>query len=418
MTVLLTRRDLLRLTGASALASLPGVRGLAFAATPAAPRILLVVHLRGGCDALHLVSPADDPHFVAARPPELRTLADGPDAGHALAQGPDPAIDFRLHKAAAGLAELYRDRTLAVVHAVGLPDSNRSHFVATDMIEHGVGRTAALTRTGNGWLARYLDGAGGTGQAACAGGAVSGEFTGHADTVAVPNLDGGFGLAGGKEAESVLAALYADAAGAVGRTGRRTLAAVHEIDSRLARDVQNKVVPYRPPGAVYDTAGPFGVALRTAAELVKMEIGLSALSVDIGGWDTHEYQPGRFNNAVTQLSNGLAGFWNDMTAYHDRLLVVTVSEFGRRFRANKSNGTDHGRAGAMMVMGGRVEGGRIFGRWPGLDSPRLEEGVDLAVTTDYRLVLTEILTAHGGRAPAPAVFPDYRPTAPLGLLRA
>jgi uncharacterized protein (DUF1501 family) len=118
-----------------------------------------------------------------------------------------------------------------------------------------------------------------------------------------------------------------------------------------------------------------------------------------------------------QLARGLATFWDDMAAYHDRLLLVTVSEFGRRFRSNKSNGTDHGRAGLMAVLGGRVNGGRILGSWPGLDSARLEEGVDLAVTTDYRLVLSEILAAHGGRKLAPQIFPDYRPSAPLGLFR-
>ena len=414
--VRITRRDLLRLAGASGVAAaLPGLGSLAFAASPA--KILVIVHLRGGCDALNLVSPADDPQFVAARPPELRVLADGPDAGHALADGPHPGIDFRLHKAAAPLAELYQARQLALVHAVGVPDANRSHFVATDMIEHGVGRTSALTRTASGWLARYLDGMASAAEAACAGAAVSGEFIGHADTVAVPNLDGGFGLPGGKESESVLTDLYRSAPGAVGDTARRTLAAVQKIDRHLVRDAANKIQPYRPPGATYDSAGGFGVALRTVAQLVKMEIGLAAVSVDIGGWDTHEYQPGRFNNAVAQLANGIAGFWNDMADYHDRLLLVTVSEFGRRFRSNKSNGTDHGRAGLMAVLGGGVNGGRIFGSWPGLSAQQLEEGVDLAVTTDYRLVLSEILMAHGGRKITPLVFPEYKPTAPLGLLR-
>jgi uncharacterized protein (DUF1501 family) len=415
---LLTRRDLMRFAGASGIAASPSLRGLAFAAPAAPPGILVVVHLRGGCDALNLVSPADDPHFIAARPPELRVLAEGPDAGHALAGWPDAAIDFRLHRSAAPLAELYQQGQLAFVHAVGLPDANRSHFVATDMIEHGVGRTSALARNASGWLARYLDSSGAAAEAACAGAAVSGEFTGHADTVAVPNLDGGFGLPGGKESEAVLAALYGGAAGQVGSMARRTLAAVQKIDRRLARDAGNKILPYRPPGAGYESAGGFGLALRTAAQLVKMEIGLAAISVDIGGWDTHENQPGRFNNAVLQLATGLAGFWNDMAPYHDRLLLVTVSEFGRRFRSNKSNGTDHGRAGLMAVLGGRVNGGRIFGAWPGLDAHELEEGVDLAVATDYRLVLSEILAALGGRKPAPQIFPDYRPAAPLGLLRA
>lgn len=414
----LTRRDLLRLAGAgTAAAALP--RRLAFAADTASPNILVIVHLRGGCDALNLLSPANDPHFIEARPPELRVLADGPDAGHALVQGPDPAIDFRLHKSATALAELYQQRQLSFVHAVGVPDANRSHFVATDMIEHGVGQTAALTRTETGWLARYLQRLGDSGlcDAACAGAAVSGEYAGWPGTVAVPNLDGGFAAPGGKEAEAVLTGLYAGATGPVGSTARRTLQAMQAIDRRVVRDAGNKIVPYRPQGAAYDSAGAFGVSLRTVAQLIRMDVGLIAASVDIGGWDTHENQPGRFNGAVSQLSSGLATFWNDMAPYHDRLILVTVSEFGRRFRSNKSNGTDHGRAGLMALLGGKVNGGRIFGSWPGLAEGRLEEGVDLAVTTDYRLVFGEILSAHGGK-PAPAIFADYRPAGALHLLHA
>jgi uncharacterized protein (DUF1501 family) len=106
-----------------------------------------------------------------------------------------------------------------------------------------------------------------------------------------------------------------------------------------------------------------------------------------------------------------------MQRYHDRLLVVTVSEFGRRLRSNRSNGTDHGRAGVMAVLGGRVAGGRFYGPWPGLHSEKLDEGVDLAVATDYRQVLSEVLSAHSGTTLGAAVFPDYRAPGKLGLIR-
>ncbi len=145
-----------------------------------------------------------------------------------------------------------------------------------------------------------------------------------------------------------------------------------------------------------------------------MDIGLQAITLDYGNWDTHEYQPGRFRGLVEPMSNGLAAFWNDISAYHDRTVLVVITEFGRRLRSNKSNGTDHGRAGVMAVLGGKVNGGKIYGKWPGLASWQLDEGVDLAVTTDYRQVLAEVLAQIGGQKTA-EVFPSFRPEASLGL---
>ncbi len=152
-----------------------------------------------------------------------------------------------------------------------------------------------------------------------------------------------------------------------------------------------------------------------SAQLIKMDLGLQAATVDLGGWDTHEYQPGRFRNQVERLSRGLSAFYNDMVRYQDRLVVVVVTEFGRRLRSNRSNGTDHGRGSVMMVLGGKVTGGKIYGRWPGLKAEQLEEGVDLAVANDYRQSLTEVI-AHwrGGINPAD-VFPGFKPASNLGL---
>jgi uncharacterized protein (DUF1501 family) len=146
-----------------------------------------------------------------------------------------------------------------------------------------------------------------------------------------------------------------------------------------------------------------------------MEIGLETATVDIGGWDTHEYQSGRFKGQVTKLASGLAAFWNDLAAYHDRMIVVTISEFGRRLRSNRSAGTDHGRAGVMAVLGGKVRGGKIYGAWPGLAPEALDEGVDLKVATDYRQVLSELIDARAGHR-VEGVFPGYRYPGPLGLV--
>jgi len=185
---------------------------------------------------------------------------------------------------------------------------------------------------------------------------------------------GGFAPSGGPQVDDVLGRLYLAAPGDVGAAGRGALAAMRAIDARLPRDAQRKIVPYQAEqGVNYDLAGDLGRPLRTVAQLAKMEIGLEFAAVDIGGWDTHEYQAGRFRNAVERLSNGLSGFYADMARFHDRLVIVVLSEFGRRLRSNKSNGTDHGRAGVMAVLGGAVAGGRMVGPWPGLAADRLDD---------------------------------------------
>ena len=409
-----TRRTILT-TGLAALLPVPGLRRLAFAQSPAARPILIVLHQRGGCDGLNLISPADDPNFIEARASELRVLTDGPDAGHALANGPAPHIDFRLHPAASGMAELYQSGHLAFIHAAGLTDGTRSHFVATDMIEHGVGDAASLDRTSTGWLMRSLRPGSGGITAVSAAGSPSGELTGFTGALAVPDLGGGMAPAGGPQVMSVLQKLYASGDGKAEAAGRQALAAMATIDGRLPRDPKNQIIAYKPDDAAhYDPAQDFARPLKTVAQLIKLEIGLEAATVDIGGWDTHEYQPGRFKGQVEKLSNGLAAFWNDLSAYHDRVTVVMVTEFGRRLRSNKSSGTDHGRAGVMAVLGGKLHGGRFYGTWPGLAAEHLDEGVDLAVATDYRRVLTEILEMQRGRR-LDGVFANYAYPGPLGL---
>jgi uncharacterized protein (DUF1501 family) len=209
--------------------------------------------------------------------------------------------------------------------------------------------------------------------------------------------------------------MYAGYKGPVGEAGRQALQLPVIIDQKINRDMQGHVIPYQPEKpANYDAAGRFADTLKSVARLIKMDIGLSAITLDYGGWDTHEYQAGRFRNLVGPLSSGLAAFWNDIAAYQDRVVVVTVTEFGRRLRSNKSNGTDHGRAGLMAVLGGKVHGGKFYGTWPGLASAQLEEGVDLAVTTDYRQVLSET-AAHVTGQQNIDIFPGYKPFGNLGL---
>jgi uncharacterized protein (DUF1501 family) len=440
----LSRRSLLQgaaLAAASGLAPLPGLGRLLFAAEPQNDRILVVLHLRGGCDGLNLLSPASDADFIAARNSDLRVLADGDEAGHLIVHVQDPRLEFRLHAAARALAELSDAKHLAFIHAAGLVDATRSHFVATDMIEHGVADGASLNRTSAGWLARAMETLPGVGsvRGVSTSSAPSGVWAGDARTISVADLANGVGPPGGAQTGKVLEGLYgapgdafaaadaltagdalaaggASSARAVASAGRITLEAMSAIDARLARDAHGKYALYAPlPGVNYDIAYELGRPLKTLAQLIKMDLGLQAATVDLGGWDTHEYQPGRFRNQVERLSQGLGAFYNDMARYQDRLVVVVVTEFGRRLRSNRSNGTDHGRGSVMMVLGGKVAGGRICGRWPGLKSEQLEEGVDLAVVNDYRQSLTEVIGHWRGSAHAAGVFPGYQSTASLGL---
>ena len=142
----------------------------------------------------------------------------------------------------------------------------------------------------------------------------------------------------------------------------------------------------------------------------------------MGGWDTHVNevgaQPtvGQLPNLLNEWAQALAAFHTDLGDRMEDTLLVTMSEFGRTARENGNRGTDHGHANAMFVMGGRVKGGKVFGKWPGLQPEQLHEGRDLAVTTDFREVLSEVVSGQLGASDASKVFPGYRPEKRMGLL--
>ena len=415
-----SRRSVLASLGAGgALAAMPGLGRVALAAAPQ-DRCLVVLFLRGGADGLMLVAPTADRSYVADRPPPLRVLDSGDGQGLRLDNTLDPHLDFRLHPELAPLTELYRAKTLAVVHAAGITDGTRSHFVAQDLIERGVAREGDIPHTPTGWLTRLVGALPphpGLVRAACTRGSVDACLAGFGPALAVPDLGGGVGLHGGDPTRSVLEALYRGGDDPVARAMRTAVTTLSGLDQRLPRRPDGKPAPYQPENqAAYDNADA-SRGLRVVAELLKLEVGMSLAAVDMGGWDTHEGQPGRLANQAKQLGLALAAFWNDIARYHDRVTVVVMTEFGRRLRANLSQGTDHGHAAVMLVLGGGVNGGRMYGAWPGLTSDVLDHGVDLAVTTDYRTVLSEIVHQRFGAAPA-AVFPEFKPPAPLGLVQA
>ena len=398
------------LAASSALVLTPSVR--AFAAPAAAAEhgpVLVTVFLRGGMDSLGVVAPVDDRDYVADRPPEMRLLADGDKPALRLDGGPS-GLDFRMHPEMGALRELYQDKRVALVHASGLANGTRSHFGAQELIERGIANPDETARVTGGWMARWLAASGGGQQPAFA--AIAGvpeELANHANTICAADLRGGMNLPGGKQAMSVLKHLAGGGAGPIELATRRTLAGIALIDSPL-RQPDGKVMPYQPAGeAVYgDTE--IGRGLEAVARVIRMDEGIRAFAVDMGGWDTHENQPPRLANLVGQLSRALGAFHADLHDRLDGIVLVVMSEFGRRLRSNKSNGTDHGHAGLTIVSAPRVSGGRIHGTWPGLSSGQLDNAVDLAMTTDVRSILAELMIGPLETPKAVAdVFPRFVP---------
>ncbi len=405
----------------AAIAALTGgaVRGLAFAQPGDAARrdILVVIFLRGGCDGLSLVAPVSDPFYRGARG-ELRVEESGQNSGLHFGNQIEGA-EFRLHPRASPLLSLYINRSLAIVHACGLRNGTRSHFEAMDYMEGGIPESGTPA---NGWLARYLNGIGASGYlpAVAAGTRAPFSMVGFNGAAALTD-PASFSLSWNSwryrdQLNQALDAFYTGDSD-VQQAGRTTLTTIARINERLPRDSQGRVIPYTPEQGVSYPGGrgaSLGNALRTVASLIKMDVGLLAATVDYGGWDTHEGQNWIFPELVGGLSEGLYAFYNDLWRYHDRLTVVVMSEFGRRLKANRSGGTDHGHGNMMLVLGEGIRGGKMYGVWPGLATEQLDNGVDLAITTDYRTVLAEILVKRGGYQAIEQVFPGFN-SSPLGL---
>ena len=396
-----SRRALLGAGVAGAFAGLVGEQldtRLAFAAAPApAGDVFVLLSLRGGFDGLSAVVPHGDPAYYAARPeigvPKARLI--GGDAYFGLNPGLAPLLPF------------WTAGSLAAVQAVGQPAPNRSHFAAMEELE----RAAPGTSLRTGWLDRMLGGIGASDpmQAVSLGSAMPARvLAGPAPDLGLTAIDR-FRLAGedpSRPMAATMAALYADAPPALARTTAQVTSAL-----ATARSVPASTATTYP-----DT--DLGAALRDVARLVKADVGLRAACVDSGDWDMHENlgaaTPGRrMYDHLHDLAAALAAFATDLGPAFARVTVVTISEFGRRVGQNGSGGLDHGYGNAMLVLGGAVRGGRVYGRWPGLAPSRLVDG-DLAVTTDYRAVIAEILRARCGVTDTASVFPGVTP-ARLGL---
>jgi len=413
---LVTRRLFLKSSGLALVSfgAVPKVllRAAAADGGPRRRKVLVVVFQRGACDGLNTVIPYGEAAYRALRPTIAVPAPQGPGGGGAL----DLDGFFGLHPALAPLLPFWKDGTLAVVHAVGSPDSTRSHFDAQDFMESG---TPGLKSTEDGWMNRHLQRA--ADPAATPLRAVSltptlpRSLAGRAPAVAVTDL-AGFRLpsGAGEPAARGLERMYEGAVGdALHGAGRETFEAI----AALQRTDPARRVPEH--GAEYPRAR-IGDSLRQVAQLVKADLGLEMAFAEMGGWDHHAAEgglQGQLAARLRELGGALAAFAADLGPRLQDVVLVTLTEFGRTVRENGNRGTDHGHAGVSFVLGGPVRGGKVHGRWPGLSPEALFEERDLALTTDFRDLLGEILAGHMGAQDLGRVFPGHVPGRGPGVLR-
>ena len=364
-------------------------------------RTLVVIFLRGAADGLTLVAPIEDDNYHKFRP---RLAVKKSDAVR---------LDgvFGLHPNLRPLEAAWREGDLVIAHGAGGESDTRSHFEAQDLMEHG-GLAAG------GWLGRFLRArgpAGGPLSAVALAPTLPEMLSGAPSAAAIQSISE-FAL--GKELRAdfprELERLYAlendtQPLGAALRAAAvNTFEAIHRIEA-----IDAKAAPAN--GASYDEKDDFAQGLRQIALLIKANLGLDAASLDLGGWDSHFTQQTLIEPLMRRLANGLAAFRTDLGARMATTSVVVMTEFGRRVAENASFGTDHGRGGAMFVMGGGVKGGRVVGGWPGLKPEVLDSPGDLPVWNNYRNILAPVLKRHGAQPASLAkIFPDFA-LAPVAL---
>ena len=367
----------------------------------AGEKVLVQVFLRGAADGLNLCAPYGDPEYYNLRQ-AIALPRPGSSDGVVNLDG-----SFGMHPEFAPLAPLFADGRLAFVHAVGNPQLTRSHFDAQDFMESG---TPGDRQTPTGWLDRSIAKLPGSEvtQAVSFSSQLVRSLLGPEPVLVAQSLTS-FDLHAPRwrnEAETLLRSMYDADKTAVGATGRETFEAV---DTLLHS-------PTPPPanGASYP-AGTAGTALRQAAGLIKVGVGTRCIFVNItGGFDTHSNQLANNTADYRPLGQALAAFATDLGGRLDDVVLMVTTEFGRTAAVNGAAGTDHGTGHCMMVLGGRVRGGRVLGRWPGLGRGQLYEDRDLAATTDFRDVFQEIARAQFGIAES--LFPGYTPGPGVGVV--
>jgi len=416
----LSRRGFLALGGGAAAAAVIAPAWLPRVAVARDHRggtrdVMVSVFLRGASDGLTVCVPHGDAAYYAARP----TLAIAPPQ----IGNPNAAIEldgfFGLAPSLAALVPSFNDDKLLIVHACGSTDPSRSHFDAQRFMEVGLANEPQL---GTGWLGRHLagvppmvPGAGLRGVGISTG--LQRTLVGAPSTLPIPDLDA-FGLAGAAgtipartDALGDMFGLVSDPLRAAGLNTIATIALLNTINFS----------GYVPGGGAVYPGGGVGTAFRSVAALIKAQVGVEAIAIDISGWDTHNNQgvlgAGTMAGLMATLAQALAAFYADMNSgMNPGYIVAVMSEFGRQLNENGSAGTDHGHGNCMLVMGPCVAGGRVLAEWPGLAPEQLFEGRDLQVTIDYRDILGEIVQQRLGNPDLASVFPEYPTFTPRGVV--
>jgi len=368
-------------------------------------KVLICLFQRGAADGLNVVVPHGEKSYYAMRPSIAIPQPSNAVAGAAI----DLDGFFGLHPALAPLKPLYDRKMLAPVQAVGSPSTTRSHFDAQDYMETGTPDNKGTT---DGWLNRYLAVKGTCDECNLAKTpfrAVSLTpqtpriLEGPSPTVAMNSLDEFSVRATGSSAERLEALYRTGSADLVHATGAETFDAVKMLRSANPQ----KYLPQN--GADYPRS-QFGQRLLQIAQLIKANVGLEIAFADVGGWDTHVNQgnsTGQLAQRLDDFSKSIAALVTDLGDRMDDVVIMTMSEFGRMARENGNRGTDHGHAGALFVIGGNVKGGKVHGKWPGLEQEQLYEGRDLALTTDFRSVFAEVVSRHMGAKTLDKIFPGF-----------
>lgn len=374
-------------------------------------KILIAIFQRGAVDGLNVVVPFGEKRYYDLRP----TIAvPAPSPGNE-----DAAIDldgfFGLHSNLSALKPLWDRKMLAIVEAVGSPDPTRSHFDAQDYMESG---TPGYKNTQGGWLNRALvsEIRPSPLRAVSLTPDLPITLRGKNEAVAVASI-ANFQVRD-RQAANIFESLYDTTPDRVlNSTGRETFEAIKMMDS-----IQKN--PYVPAnGAAYPN-GRLGQSLRQIARLIKSNVGLEVAFTDVGGWDTHVQEMGQrasigqLPNLLREFGGALAAFAQDMGDRMQDITLVTMSEFGRTAKENGNRGTDHGHSNVMFALGGEVRGGKVYGQWPGMREEQLHEGRDLALTTDFRQVLSELVRKQMGNRELATVFPGFTDRSFRNLLNA
>jgi uncharacterized protein (DUF1501 family) len=411
---MMNRRDFLRTLFATTAGSALFSQSISSALAASAPKSLIVIFQRGGCDGLNVVVPYGEDEYYNLRP----SIAIPPpgQTGGAL----DMDTFFGLHPSMSSLHTLYNQNQVAVFPAVHYPNASRSHFDSQTYMESA--RTGAgndINRfevSGNveGWLNRHLaTSANSTGMRGVSfGSSVADSLLGPVSVSSfndLRNFDLDLEAGAEQRLSNRLNTIYNQGASSsrhyddLLRSSGQTL--FRDLDIVRSIDASN----YQPANGANYPDNSYGRQLAQAAQLIKAGTGLELATINLGGWDTHKNQGGAEGGMADRLRNfsdGIAAFYADMgTQQMSNVMILTMTEFGRTSKENGSGGTDHGHASSWFALGGGLTGG-VYGTWHGLAEEQRERGRYLAQGVDYRDIFDEILQRHLNNTNN-SIIPDY-----------